>query len=107
MKIINQFKKRSPGEYIAEPRSSGTRKTRVHAIHYRLADDGLLISHFDAEGNETRTDYVKALKLVLEAGYRGHVGVEYEGGKISEEAGIIATKKLLLKVRSQLAGLYK
>ena len=63
--------------------------------------------NFDAEGNETRTDYVKALKLVLEAGYRGHVGVEYEGGKISEEAGIIATKKLLLKVRSQLAGLYK
>ena len=63
--------------------------------------------NFDAEGNETRTDYVKALKLVLEAGYRGHIGVEYEGGKISEEAGIIATKKLLLKVRSQLAGLYK
>ena len=62
---------------------------------------------FDAEGNETRTDYVKALKLVLEAGYRGYVGVEYEGGKIGEAEGIIATKKLLENVRDQLAKEYK
>ncbi|MEC9054237.1 MAG: sugar phosphate isomerase/epimerase, partial [Verrucomicrobiota bacterium] len=54
-----------------------------------------------------RTDYVKALKLVLDAGYRGYVGIEYEGGKLSEEAGILATKKLLLKVRDQLAQHYK
>ncbi|MFP6881982.1 MAG: sugar phosphate isomerase/epimerase, partial [Roseibacillus sp.] len=60
-----------------------------------------------AEGNETRTDYVKALKLVLEAGYRGYVGVEYEGGKIGEAEGIIATKKLLENVRDQLAKEYK
>ena len=62
---------------------------------------------FDAEGNETRTDYVKALKLVLDAGYRGYVGVEYEGGKIGEAEGIIATKKLLENVRDQLAKEYK
>jgi L-ribulose-5-phosphate 3-epimerase len=62
---------------------------------------------FDAEGNETKTDYLKALKLVLDAGYRGYVGVEYEGGKLSEEDGIIATKKLLVKVRAQLAKEYK
>ena len=59
--------------------------------------------NFDAKGNETKTDYVKALQLVLDAGYRGHVGIEYEGRKISEEEGIIATKKLLLAVRDQLA----
>ena len=63
--------------------------------------------NFDTDGNETRTDYVKALKLVLDAGYRGYIGIEYEGGKISEEAGILATKKLLLKVRGQLAGQYE
>ena len=62
---------------------------------------------FDAGGNETRTDYVKALKLVLDAGYRGYVGVEYEGGKIGEAEGIIATKKLLENVRDQLAKEYK
>ncbi|MDE0597105.1 MAG: sugar phosphate isomerase/epimerase [Roseibacillus sp.] len=62
---------------------------------------------FDAEGNETKTDYLKALKLVLDAGYRGYVGVEYEGGKLSEEDGIIATKKLLVKARAQLAKKYK
>ena len=61
---------------------------------------------FDAGGNETRTDYVKALKLVLDAGYRGYVGVEYEGGKIGEAEGIIATKKLLENVRDQLAKEY-
>ena len=58
---------------------------------------------FDSEGKETKTDYLKALRLVLDAGYRGHVGIEYEGRKISEEAGIIATKKLLLATRDQLA----
>jgi len=59
--------------------------------------------NFDTKGNETKTDYVKALQLVLDAGYRGHVGIEYEGRKISEEEGILATKKLLLAVRDQLA----
>ncbi len=62
---------------------------------------------FDQDGNETRTDYVKALKLVLDAGYRGFVGVEFEGGKLSEEDGIMATKKLLEKVRDRLAKDYK
>ena len=61
---------------------------------------------FDSEGKETKTDYLKALRLVLDAGYRGHVGIEYEGRKISEEAGIIATKKLLLATRDQLAKEY-
>ena len=61
---------------------------------------------FDSEGKETKTDYLKALRLVLDAGYRGHVGIEYEGRKISEEAGILATKKLLLATRDQLAKEY-
>ena len=61
---------------------------------------------FDEDGNETRTDYLKALRLVLEAGYRGYVGVEYEGGKLSEEDGIKATKALLERVRGTLSKEY-
>jgi len=58
---------------------------------------------FDAEGNETHTDYVKMMKIVIDSGYRGWVGIEYEGSKISEYDGIVATKKLLLKVRDKLS----
>jgi len=50
---------------------------------------------FDEDGNETRTDFVKMLKIVKEAGYSGYVGIEYEGP--IEYEGIAATKKLLEK----------
>ena len=57
---------------------------------------------FDEQGNETRTDYRKMMRIVLDAGYHGHVGVEYEGSKLSEADGIRATKALLVKVREEL-----
>src|SRR5690606_21566792 len=34
---------------------------------------------FDAEGNELRTDFRRMMRIVVDAGYRGYVGVEYEG----------------------------
>jgi len=55
---------------------------------------------FDEAGNETHTDYAKMMKIVLDAGFHGYVGIEYEGKKLDEYAGIRATKKLLEKVRS-------
>ena len=58
---------------------------------------------FDADGNETRTDYKRMMKIVLDAGYRGYVGIEYEGSKLPEPEGIRATKKLLEKVRAELS----
>ncbi|HQU46485.1 MAG: xylose isomerase [Planctomycetia bacterium 21-64-5] len=58
---------------------------------------------FDAEGNETHTDYRRMMKIVVAAGYHGYVGIEYEGGKLSEPEGIRATKKLLEKVRDELS----
>lgn len=58
---------------------------------------------FDENGNETHTDYKKMMKIVLDAGYRGYVGIEYEGSKISESEGIMATKKLLERVRNELS----
>ena len=57
---------------------------------------------FDADGNETKTDYLRMMKIVMDAGYHGYVGIEYEGGGLSEVEGIKATKKLLERVREQL-----
>lgn len=57
---------------------------------------------FDDAGNETKTDYLKMMKIVLAAGYSGYVGIEYEGSRLDEYAGIRATKALLEKVRTQL-----
>ena len=58
---------------------------------------------FDENGNEIHTDYHKMMKIVIDAGYRGYVGVEYEGSKLSEYDGIKATKKLLESVREKLS----
>lgn len=58
---------------------------------------------FDENGNETHTDYFKMMKIVLKAGYHGHVGIEYEGSKLSEMEGIKATKDLLVRVREELS----
>jgi L-ribulose-5-phosphate 3-epimerase len=58
---------------------------------------------FDDKGNETHTDYRRMMKIVLAAGYKGYVGIEYEGSKLSEPDGIKATKKLLETVRAELA----
>ncbi|AWM36897.1 Xylose isomerase-like TIM barrel [Gemmata obscuriglobus] len=59
---------------------------------------------FDDKGNETHTDYRKMLEIVLKKHkYSGFVGIEYEGGKLSEADGIKATKKLLETVRAELA----
>jgi sugar phosphate isomerase/epimerase len=58
---------------------------------------------FDARGEEIHTDYHKMMKIVLDAGYRGFVGIEYEGDKMSEPDGIRATKKLLERVHNELS----
>lgn len=58
---------------------------------------------FDEAGNETGTDYARMMKIVLDAGYHGYVGIEYEGSRLNEMEGIAATKALLERVRSDLA----
>ena len=59
---------------------------------------------FDEDGNEVNTDYMKVMQIVLDAGYHGWVGIEYEGGKLGEYEGVKATKRLLEKCRQQLKG---
>lgn len=58
---------------------------------------------FDEQGNCVQIDFQRMMKIVLEAGYHGYVGIEYEGSKLDEPAGIHATKKLLERVRDELA----
>lgn len=58
---------------------------------------------FDANGNCTDTDYRRMLKIVRDAGYRGYIGIEYEGDKLSEPEGIRATLALLHKVGAELS----
>lgn len=55
---------------------------------------------FDDEGNETNTDFARMMKIVLGAGYRGYVGIEYEGERLSEVEGVKRTKALLERVGS-------
>ncbi len=62
---------------------------------------------FDEEGNETGTDFQSMMRIVLDAGYRSFVGIEYEGSRLSEPDGIRATKTLLETVRDQLAPDYR
>lgn len=57
---------------------------------------------FDAAGNETTKDFYRILKIVKDAGFRGYIGIEYEGSNLSENEGIQATKKLLIKAGSSL-----
>jgi sugar phosphate isomerase/epimerase len=58
---------------------------------------------FDEKGNEIHTDYRRMIQIVLEAGYHGYLGIEYEGNKLSEPEGIRATRKLLETVRDEIA----
>ena len=58
---------------------------------------------FDADGNETQIDYVKMLQIVKDHGYTGFIGVEYEGSELGEEAGILATKELMLKAAKEMS----
>ena len=55
---------------------------------------------FDSNGNETQTDFFRMMDIVIDAGYSGYVGIEYEGSGMDEVSGIKATKDLLERVKS-------
>lgn len=58
--------------------------------------------NFDEEGNEVDKDFYKILKIVKDAGFRGYIGIEYEGRELSQNEGIMATKNLLIKAGKSL-----
>jgi sugar phosphate isomerase/epimerase len=53
---------------------------------------------FDKNGICTDTDYLRMMEVVKKAGYKGFIGVEYEGSKHTEREGIKLTRDLLLKL---------
>ena len=57
---------------------------------------------FDAEGNEIHSDFLRIMKIVKASGFKGYVGIEYEGPELSEDEGIKATKALLEKVIAEI-----
>ncbi|MCK4879370.1 MAG: sugar phosphate isomerase/epimerase [Bacteroidales bacterium] len=57
---------------------------------------------FDEEGNETTKDFYRLLKIVKDAGFRGYIGIEYEGRTLSADDGIKATQNLLIKAGKSL-----
>jgi sugar phosphate isomerase/epimerase len=71
----------------------------VSAKSYNFKDDKPL-STFDGD---REIDYVKMMKIVVDAGYRGYVGIEYEGGELDEYEGIKRTKTMLEKAREELS----
>jgi L-ribulose-5-phosphate 3-epimerase len=59
-------------------------------------------NNFDTEGNESKSDFYRIMKIVQASGFEGYVGIEYEGSVLPEKEGIMATKKLLEKVFATL-----
>lgn len=63
---------------------------------------------FDANGNDTETDFAKMFSIIKDSGFKGWCSIEYEGGLIKmytkddkyldDDAGVLATKKLIEKV---------
>lgn len=57
----------------------------------------------DATGEETRINYRRMISIVLGAGYHGHIGIEYEGGRLPEPEGVRRTHDLLNRIRNEHA----
>ena len=49
-------------------------------------------------GDEKYIDYYQMMRIVNNHPYEGYIGIEYEGNRLSEYEGILATKKLLEKI---------
>jgi L-ribulose-5-phosphate 3-epimerase len=56
---------------------------------------------FDENGNEKSTDYYRMMKIVVDSGFRGWVGIEYEGAP-PEVDGVRKTHDLLKRVHEKL-----
>ncbi|GAB3947680.1 sugar phosphate isomerase/epimerase [Spirosoma harenae] len=61
---------------------------------------------FDEQGNEVTIDYKRLLQIVKKdktAAFKGYIGIEYSGNRLSEDDGIRATKQLLDRVGQTLS----
>ena len=53
---------------------------------------------FAPNGDVIETDYMRIFKIIKDSGFKGIVGIEYEGSKVDEYEGIRKTKAILEKV---------
>lgn len=58
--------------------------------------------NFDEAGNETKLDYQRIMQIVQDSGFKGYVGIEYEGPLEDPKEGMALTKTLVEKSISQL-----
>lgn len=58
---------------------------------------------FDDKGNEVNVDYRRMLKIVKDSGFRGYIGIEFEGHDVDPIKGINLTKALIERVMVELA----
>lgn len=57
---------------------------------------------FNEAGEEIHTDFSRMMRIIKDSGFKGHIGIEYEGQELSEDEGIKATKALLERVIKEL-----
>lgn len=57
---------------------------------------------FDEHGNEANYDYNRLFTIIKESGFKGYVGVEYEGDGLSPAEGVRLTKALLEKMKKEV-----
>jgi sugar phosphate isomerase/epimerase len=57
---------------------------------------------FDAKGEETTIDYHRMMRIVVAAGFHSWVGIEFEGERLPEREGVLKTKALLERIRTEL-----
>lgn len=58
---------------------------------------------FDSSGQHKTSDFRKILRIVKDSGFSGYIGIEYEGYKLSSEAGIKMTRHLLIESAKELS----
>jgi sugar phosphate isomerase/epimerase len=54
------------------------------------------VHHIEEDGSAKDTDFTKMLNIVKDGGFKGYIGIEFEG-KSDPVAGILGTKKLIEK----------
>ncbi|WP_080056147.1 sugar phosphate isomerase/epimerase family protein [Spirosoma aerolatum] len=61
---------------------------------------------FDEQGNEVTIDYDRLLQIVKKEktpAFKGYIGIEYSGNRLSEDEGIRATKALLDRIGQRVS----
>lgn len=59
------------------------------------------VHHIEEDGSARDTDFTKMLKIIKDGGFKGYIGIEFEG-KSDPVAGIIGTKKLIEKTLAEM-----